>query len=155
MELKVAKYKNKIYFVLFLFNFVIAHLFPFCLFLINLLALMILHLKKNNQIRNYIGFFLFVCWPCCFYVYLHCFAHAVMSDSNLLLHTYESLYFINMTFESCGFWILRLAAISTIQCPILGFQVNSIYFKQFLLETFYGLALISNITGLSFGFTIW
>jgi hypothetical protein len=146
---------NKIYFILFLLNFLVSHFYPLLLFLINLLALIILHLKKKDQILNYIGFFLFILWPCCFYIYLHCFVHAVISNGNILLQTYESPYYINMNLESLSFWLLRFAAVSTIQCPILGFELNSVYFKQFLFETFYGLALISEITGLNFGFKIW
>ena len=146
---------KKIYFLLFLFNFVISHLYPLILFLTTLLALIILHFLKKYQIRNYLSFFLFIFWPCCFYIYLYCFVNAVVSDGNILLQTYESPYFIKMSMESFSFWILRFSAVSTIQCPILSFELNSVYFKQFLFETFYCLALISDVTGLNFSIKIW
>jgi hypothetical protein len=34
-------------------------------------------------------------------------------------------------------------------------KLNFIYFKQFLFETFYCLALISEVVGLSFSFKVW
>jgi hypothetical protein len=145
---------KKIYFLLFLFNFVMSHLYPLIVFLTNLLALIILHFLKKYQIRNYLSFFLFIFWPCCFYIYLYCFVNAVVSDVNLFLQTYESPYSIKMSMESFSFWILRFSAVSTIQCPILSFELNSVYFKQFLFETFYCLALISDVTGLSFSIKI-
>jgi len=145
---------KKIYFLLFLFNFLISHLYPLIVFLTNLLALIILHFLKKYQIRNYLSFFLFIFWPCCFYIYLYCFVNAVVSDGNILLQIYESPYFINMSMESFSFWVLRFSAVSTIQCPILSFELNSVYFKQFLFETFYCLALISDVTGLSFSIKI-
>jgi hypothetical protein len=145
---------KKIYFLLFLFNFVMSHLYPLIVFLTNLLALIILHFLKKYQIRNYLSFFLFIFWPCCFYIYLYCFVNAVVSDGNLFLQTYESPYYIKMSMESFSFWILRFSAVSTIQCPILSFELNSVYFKQFLFETFYCLALISDVTGLSFSIKI-
>jgi len=145
---------KKIYFLLFLFNFLISHLYPLIVFLTNLLALIILHFLKKYQIRNYLSFFLFIFWPCCFYIYLYCFVNAVVSDGNILLQIYESPYSINMSMESFSFWVLRFSAVSTIQCPILSFELNSVYFKQFLFETFYCLALISDVTGLSFSIKI-
>ena len=93
-------------------------------------------------------FFLFIFWPCCFYIYLYCFVNAVMSDGNIILQTYESPYYIKISMESCIFWILRFSAVSTIQCPFLSFELNPVYFKQFLFETFCCLALICNVTGL-------
>ena len=128
---------KKIYFLLFLFNFVISHLYPLILFLTTLLALIILHFLKKYQIRNYLSFFLFIFWPCCFYIYLYCFVNAVVNDGNILLQTYESSYSIKMNMGSFSFWILRFSAVSTIQCPVLSFELNSVYFKQFLFETFY------------------
>jgi hypothetical protein len=77
-----------------------------------------------------------------------------MSDGNILLQTYESPYYIEMSMESFSFWILRFSAVSTIQCPLLGFELNPVYFKQFLFETFYCLALICDVTGLSFSIKV-
>ena len=141
------------YSLLFLFNIVISHLYPFIAFLINLLALIISHFLKKFQIRNFFSFFLFIFWPCCFYIYLYCFVNAVVSDGTLLLHTYES-YSIKMNPESFIFWILRFSAVSTIQFPILSFKLKSVYFKQFLFETFYCAVVICNMTGLSFSIKI-
>jgi len=147
--------KKKIYFLLFLFNFIISHFYPFILFLTNLLALILSHFfLKRYKIRNYLSFFLFIFWPCCFYIYLYCFVNAVMSDGNILLQTYESPYYIEMSIESFSFWILRFSAVSTIQCPLLGFELNPVYFKQFLFETFYCLALICDVTGLNFSIKV-
>lgn len=146
--------QKKIYFLLFFLNFLIAHLYPLILFLINLLVLIIFHFKKKYQIRNYLGFFLFIFWPCCFYIYLYCFVYAVV-DQNILLETYESPYFVKMNLESFSFWLLRFSAVSTIQCPILGFELNPVYFRQFLFETYYGLALVCEVIELSFSFKIW
>lgn len=146
---------KKIYFLLFLFNFIISHFYPFILFLTNLLALILSHFFfKRYKIRNYLSFFLFIFWPCCFYIYLYCFVNAVMSDGNILLQTYESPYYIEMSIESFSFWILRFSAVSTIQCPFLGFELNPVYFKQFLFETFYCLALICDVTGLNFSIKV-
>ena len=91
--------KNIIYFLLFLLNFLVSHFYPSLLFLINLLALTVLHFKKKYQIRNYISFFLFILWPCCFYIYLHCFVNAVVNHGNLLLEIHESPFFIRMNLE--------------------------------------------------------
>ena len=145
---------KKIYFLLFLFNFVISHLYPLILFLTILLALILSHFLKRYKIRNYLSFFLFIFWPCCFYIYLYCFVNAVMSDGNIILQTYESPYYIKMSMESFSFWILRFSAVSTIQCPLLGFELNPVYFKQFLFETFYCLALICDVTGLGFSIKV-
>ena len=123
-------------------------------FLINLLALIVCHFKKKYQIRNYLGFFLFIFWPCCFYVYLSCFVNASI-DQNILYETYESPYSIKMNLESFSYWFLRFIIVSSIQCPILGFELNSIYFKQFILETYYCLAVVCDIIGLSFSFKIF
>ena len=70
-----------------------------------------------------------------------------MSESNIFLQTYESPYYIQMSMESFSFWILRFSTVSTIQCPLLGFELNPVYFKQFLFETFYCLVLICDVTG--------
>jgi hypothetical protein len=145
---------KKIYFLLFLFNFIISHFYPLILFLTILLALILSHFLKRYKIRNYLSFFLFIFWPCCFYIYLYCFVNAVMSDGNILLQTYESPYYIEMSMESFSFWILRFSAVSTIQCPLLGFELNPVYFKQFLFETFYCLALIYDVTGLNFSIKV-
>ena len=154
----VKIYKNneqkKFYFFLFFLNFLVAHLYPFIVFFINLLALVMFHLRKNYQIRNYLGFFLFIFWPCCFYIYLYCFVSAVV-DQGILLETYESPYFVRINFESLNFWLLRFSAISTIPCPVLGFELNPVYFRQFLFETYYGLTVICEIIGLSFSFKVW
>ena len=146
---------KKIYFLLFLFSFVVSHLYPLILFLTFLLALILSHSLKKYKIRNYLSFFLFIFWPCCFYIYLYCFVNAVMIDDNILLQTYESPFYIKMNMESCSFWILRFSAVSTIQCPLLGFELNPVYFKKFLFETFYCLALICDVTGLSFSIKVF
>ena len=141
-------------FIFYLFLILESHLYPLMVFLISLLALIVLHFKKEYKIRNYIGFFLFILWPCCFYIYLYCFVNAVVSDG-IFLQNYEGPYSINMILESFSFWVLRFSAVSTIQCRILGFKLKSVYFKQFLFETFYCLAFISEVVGLSFSFKVW
>lgn len=141
--------KKKIYSLLFLFNFIISHFYPSIVFLTILLALILSHFLKRYKIKNYLSLFLFIFWPCCFYIYLYCFVNAVMSDSNILLQTYESPYRIEMSMESFSFWIVRFSAVSTIQCPLLGFELNPVYFKQFLFETFYCLVLVCDVTGLN------
>jgi len=78
-----------------------------------------------------------------------------MSDGNILLQTYESPYFIEMNLESFSFWALRFIAVSTIQCPLLGFELNPVYFQQFLCGTFYFLAVICDVTGLSFSIKVF
>ena len=124
---------KKIYFLLFLFNFVISHLYSLILFSTTLLALIISYFLKKYQIRNYLSFFLFI-----FIVLL--ILSLVMVTS--LLQTYESPYYIKMSIESFSFWILRFSIVSTIQGPILNFELNFVYLKQFLFEIFYCLALI-------------
>lgn len=145
----------KFYFFLFLFNFLISHLYPLIVFLTNLLALIVLHFIKKYSSRNYLGFFLFIFWPCCFYVYLDCFVNTVVNEGTLLSQTYESPYFINISLESFSFWVLRISDLSTVQCPIFGFELNSVYFKQFLFETFYCLAVICDSLNLSFNIKIY
>lgn len=85
-----------------------SHLYPLIILLINLLALIIFHFLKKYETRNYLSFFLFIFWPCCFYIYLYCFVNAVVSDGNTLLQTYESPYSISMSLESFIFWRLYI-----------------------------------------------
>ena len=77
--------KKSITFLFFLFNFLISHFYLLALILINMLTLIVSHLRKEYQIKNYIGLYLFIAWRCCFYIYLHCFVNTVVDNPAFLL----------------------------------------------------------------------
>lgn len=77
-----------------------------------------------------------------------------MNDSSLLLQSYESPYYVSMSLDSFSFWVLRFCAVTKIQIPILGFELNPVYFKEFLIQTYYSLTYFSEATGFSFSLKI-
>ena len=148
------KVKKIIFVFLFLFNLVLSHTFPFLTFCFNFVCIIVLHFRKNYTIRNIMGFFLFVAWPFLFYLYLHCFVHAVI-DNNILLAAYEGPYYVTMSLDSADFWLVKFFNISTIKCPILGFQLGSAFFKQFLVENFFCLTVVCDYFNLHLIITVW
>jgi hypothetical protein len=141
--------------VLSLLSIVVSHLYPTLTFLIFLLALIVLicFFNKNKKLRNYLIVFLFVYWPGCFYFYLHWFVQGVV-DENVLLNTYEIPIVIKMNFESFAFWALRFSAVSSMNLPILNLEIDIDPSRQFLLETYYWVALFCEFFEFNFSLGI-
>lgn len=148
---KKRKVKNLVKLnILYLFAIISSHLYPLITLLISLLILIVLVIffKEKKIFRNHLIFFLFVYWPCCFCTYLRLFVQAVI-DQNLLLNTYEGPIYIKMNLESVGFWAIRVFAISTIKLPLLDLEINSIFFRQFIIETYFWTAVFCDSFGIN------
>lgn len=131
-----------------------AHLFPLVTFLSSFIFLVVLFFnKKNRTLKIGLGIFLFIYWPVCFYSYLSLLVQALMTQE-ILINTYESPVFIKFDVQSFAFWSLRLAAVSVIKLPLLNFKIDPYFTKQFILETYYCVAVICEVLGLNSGLSI-
>jgi len=92
------------------------------------------------------GFFLFVVWPLLFYLYLHCFVHAAIYHGIVLAPT-SGPHIIPISLESAELFIMAFIRVPSIF--FLGFELEPTYFKQFVIENFYYLAVICNSLNLS------
>lgn len=54
-----------------------------------------------------------------------------------------------MNLESVGFWAIRFCAISTIKLPLLDLEINSIFFRQFIIETYFWAAVFCDSFGIN------
>jgi hypothetical protein len=154
MMLNNLKLKNIFYILLYMVLIIGAHLFPVLTFLSTFILLMVSILKKSQTLKIGLAIFLFIFWPVCFYFYFYFFVQAIMTQE-ILINTYENLVFVKFNLESFGFWALRLAAMSSIQLPLLNLEIDPFFMKQFVLETYYCVALICESFSLNLGFYIF
>ena len=134
-------------FLLILFHIIISHVYPTYTFLLSGVLLVCAHSLNLTKIKNYFTIFLFILWPLLFYTYLHYFVEAIV-DAGLVQPICASPYYIKLNGDSLIFLMARVHMILTVPFPLLGFGVKTVFFRHFLMETFFWLVAGCNYIGL-------
>ena len=134
-------------FLLILFHIIISHVYPTYTFLLSGILLVCTHSLNLLKIRNYFTIFLFILWPLLFCTYLHYFAEAIV-NAGLVQPICAGPCYIKLNGDSFIFLLTRVHMILTVPFPLLGFGVKTVFFRHFLMETFFWLVAGCNYIGL-------